>query len=68
MTGIVKVLFKRPRKGKPYGFIKSSDGDYYTNEVNDLEIGMKVVFKGDRNEKGFIASNVRCITESDVLV
>ena len=63
MTGTVKKLYKRPRKGKPYAFIAGVEGDYYCNEVSGLEIGMIVSFEGERNEKGFVASNVRLLDE-----
>lgn len=66
MQGIIEKYYKRPKKTKlPYGFITGYDGEsYYFNSKNllsDINIGDEVSFKGRRNEKGFVAFEVKAI-------
>lgn len=63
MTGIVtKIQIKKSRPKRNYGFIRGKDDkDYYFSLMGIKEtfnVGDRVVFEGERNEKGFIATNV----------
>lgn len=61
MLGTVERVFKRPRRGRPYGFIIGQDGEIYWFALQDesLSTGMKVSFKGRNNEKGNVAFDVK---------
>lgn len=62
---VVKMQYKKARPKKSYGFIHGADGEEYwfslTAINEDIKTGDEVSFKGERNEKGFYASNVRLI-------
>ena len=62
MIGMVtKMQFKKSKPKKSYGFIAGCDGETYwfsLNGVEGISLGDEVQFKGERNEKGFIATNV----------
>ena len=62
MIGMVtKMQWKKSKPKKSYGFIAAADGENYwfsLNGVEDISIGDEVSFKGERNEKGFYASQV----------
>ena len=63
---VVKLTFKKSRPKKNYGFIHGSDGEeYYFSLIGvseDIKIGDEVSFRGERNEKGGFASQVRKIS------
>ena len=65
MIGMVtKMVFKKSKPRKSYGFIDGCDGESYwfsLNGVEGIELGMEVKFEGARNEKGYVAFNVRPI-------
>ncbi len=62
MLGKVTAYFKNSHKKKaPYGFIHGDDGNNYwfsLNGVTGFNVDDVVSFMGERNEKGFIATNV----------
>lgn len=65
MQGIItKIQFKKSKPKKSYGIISAFDGEQYYFKLNGLEylsLGDEVSFKGDQNEKGFIATSVHPI-------
>ena len=64
MLGMVEKIAKRPRRGKPYGFISGYDGEKYWFSligVENINVGDEVSFKGRSNEKGFSAYDVKAI-------
>ena len=67
MIGMVtKMQFKKSKPKKSYGFITAVDGEEYwfsLNGVEGISIGDEVQFKGARNEKGYVAFNVRPIEQ-----
>lgn len=62
MTGIVTKIQTKNKIKRSYGFIKGDDGrDYYFNLYGlsfDFIVGDRVSYKGERNEKGYVATNV----------
>ena len=73
MNGVVtKIVKKKSRPKRSYGFIKGNDGnDYYFSLLGigfDLSVGDEVNYKGERNEKGFIARDVSVVAVSNVHV
>lgn len=64
MLGTVEKIAKRPRRGKPYGFIAGYDGESYWFPLGSehIEVGMEVSFRGRTNERGFAAFDVKAIT------
>lgn len=66
MIGMVtKMVFKKSKPKKSYGFISGCDGEEYwfsLRGVEGISVGDEVSFKGGQNEKGYVASNVHHIT------
>ena len=58
---VTKIVFKKSKPQKSYGFVHGADGEEYWFSLRGLEDivpGMEVSFKGGQNEKGLIATNV----------
>ena len=58
---ITKVQYKKSRPNRSYAFIHGDDGNNYwfsLNGVTGFNVDDVVSFMGERNEKGFIATNV----------
>ena len=68
MQGVVSFI-QRKQKGKSYGFITDGERSYFfLLGDKDLRIGEKVVFEGSKNEKGYIAIDVKpddVLTDTD---
>lgn len=67
MIGEVTKIQKKKRKHSQlgYGFVTDTDGvQYYfiLAEATWVELGMTVFFKGEKNEKGNLAVQIRPIT------
>lgn len=62
MIGVVsKIQIKKSKPHKSYGFIRGGDGNEYwfsMNGVEGVDTDDIVSFKGEKNEKGYIAANV----------
>ena len=61
---VTKVVFKKSKPKKSYGFITAYDGEEYwfsLRGLENVELGMEVSFKGGENEKGFVATSVHPI-------
>lgn len=65
---VTKMQYKKSTTRKnygSYGFIHGADGEEYwfsfMKITQDIKVGDEVSFKGERNEKGFVATNVRLI-------
>ena len=62
---VTKMQYKKARPKKSYGFIHGTDGEEYYFSLmgisEEINVGDEVSFKGVRNEKGFIASDVRLV-------
>lgn len=62
---VVKLTFKKSKPKKNYGFIHGIDGEeYYFSLIGvseDIKIGDEVSFKGERNEKGGYAKEVKVV-------
>lgn len=67
MTGEVTKIQKKKRMLSQlgYGYITNEDGEQYYFILADatwVELGMTVFFKGEKNEKGNLAVQIRPIT------
>ena len=62
---VVKMQYKKARPKRSYGFIHGADGEEYWFSLlritEDVKVGDEVSFKGERNGKGFVATDVRLI-------
>lgn len=63
---ITKMQFKKSKPNRSYGFIHGADGEEYWFSLigisENINVGDEVSFKGERNEKGFIAHNVHIVS------
>jgi cold shock CspA family protein len=62
---ITKLQVKKNKPNRSYGFIEGHDGETYWFALRgreDLEIGMDVSFKGEKNEKGLTAVQVQKVS------
>lgn len=58
---ITKVQYKKSRPNRSYAFIHGDDGNNYwfsLNGVTGFNVDDVVSFMGERNEKGYVATNV----------
>ncbi len=62
---VIRIQYMKNRPNRSYGFIHGADGEDYWFSLlritEDLKVGEEVSFRGERNEKGFVATNVRLI-------
>lgn len=68
---VTKIQYKKSKPKRSYGFIHGADGEEYWFSLNGIEgisVGDEVSYKGERNEKGFIARDVSIVAESNVHV
>ena len=66
MTGVVtKIQKKTSKPHKSYGFITDiNDIDYWfllSSVADELNVGDAVWFTGERNERGYVASQIRLL-------
>lgn len=66
MLGLVtRVQYMKNRRDRSYGFVEGYDGESYWFSLRGLENiqpGIEISFKGERNEKGFIARDVHVVS------
>lgn len=64
MQGLVTKYYKKHGRNS-YGFIQAYDGEsYYFNSktlLSEVREGLEVSFRGKRNDKGFIAYDVKAV-------
>ena len=69
MQGLINKFFRKHGSAKGYGFITGDDRNIYYFSARELadtvNIGDTVLFEGIRNEKGYLACNVRLAVSTD---
>lgn len=62
---VTHVQYRKNKPNRSYGFIHGADGEDYWFSLRGIEginLGDEVSFKGDTNEKGYVAYNVHHIS------
>lgn len=65
MQGLIDKFFSKHSSAKGYGFISGEDENIYffsaKELTNTVHVGDTVIFEGIRNEKGYLATDVRSV-------